>query len=296
MRRFTSGVTLVLVMMTGACGGDRPKEAASTAPAASPGNPKELKPLETLLLKEPKAAITGLEAYVAKYPTDARGHWVLARAIKGAAPVLPGEYTDADRTALERAAQHQRKVLALSADGDLREAANIELMDIYGTLRLNRPEEVIEPAKQLIAMSATLSDPHYHLANALVRLKRPDEAVQVWSDAEKTLRGRDRRVIAAGINAFAGRHPEKLTDAHIQTLVTVLTTVAADVENPDPRANAVALTLRAERLEKDPATKHAVLQQAAPWKALADQENQKSLEELKAAVAELQRRSATKRE
>ncbi|MBA2706968.1 MAG: hypothetical protein H0U59_04090, partial [Gemmatimonadaceae bacterium] len=126
-------------------------------------------------------------------------------------------------------------------------------------------------------------------------LKRTDEAVRVWRDAQETLRGRDRRHITTGVKIFADLHPE-LTDAHVQTLVTVLTTVAADVENPDPEAKAVALTLRAERLEKDVATKRALLQEAAPWKALADQEHQKTFEEMKAALAELQRRSASKRE
>jgi len=58
----------------------------------------------------------------------------------------------------------------------------------------------------------------------------------------------------------------------------------------------VALTLRAERLEKDVATQRALLQEAAPWKALAEQEHQKTFEEMKAALAELQRRSASKRE
>jgi hypothetical protein len=241
----------------------------------------------------PKDAVAGLEAYVSKYPTDPNGHWQLAFFLPDLVPVLTRDYTDADRATLERAAQHERKVLELSADKELREASYMGLTQIYGPLKLARPEEVIEPAKQLIAMSATMSDPHLQLADALADLKRTDEALQVWEDALKTLRGRDRRQIAIGINGFADLHPE-LTDAHIQTLVTVLTTVAADVENPDPRANAVALTLRADRLEKDAATKRALREQAASWKALADEENQKSLEELKTMFEELQRRAAAR--
>jgi len=141
-------------------------------------------------------------------------------------------------------------------------------------LKLDRPEEVIEPARHLIAISETMAFPHLQLANALAALKRLDEAVQVWVDSLKTLRGADRRVIPIGISSLAEGHPE-LTDSQIQTLVTVLTTLAADTENPIPQANAVALTLRADRLEKDPAVQRALRQQAVPWDALAHEQTKK---------------------
>jgi hypothetical protein len=289
-----SGVALTGVLIAGACGGAQ--ESGPTASAPAPGNPEELKALEAQQQRTaPRATVAGFEAYVSKYPTDPKGHWRLAGAILDGVPKLARLHTDADRAALERAAQHERKVLELSADNSLRAGAAMQLTTIYGPMMLARPEEVIEPAKQLIAMSATLADSHSLLAEALADLNRFDEAVQVWSDALTTLRGRDRRQIAVGIRGFADLNPE-LTDAHIRTLVTVLTTVAEDVENPDPRANAVALTLRANRLEKDPATRRALLQQAAPWNALADEQDQKSLEELNAAINELKRRSAAGRD
>lgn len=288
MRRFTSGVALALVLMLGACSGT-PSE-KSPPPAAAAGNPAELAALKAQRKTAPGDAVAGLEAYVAKYPTDPDGHWQLASAILASVPALARKPNDAERAALERAAQHARKVAELTGDQSLRNAANMQLTRIYGPLMLARPAEVVEPAKQLVAASATLADAHYLLAEALADLKRTDEAVQVWSDALNSLRGRDRRQIAVGINGFAESRPE-LTEAHIRKLVSVLRTVAEDVENPDPRARAVALTLQANRLEKDPATRRALLQQAAPWTALADEQNQKSLDELKAAIKELERRS-----
>jgi|SRR5687768_18049701 len=294
MRRFTSGITLIVILISGGCSDEPPKRSAPAASVLVRGNPDELKTLKAQRRTAPKEAVAGLEAYVAKYPTDPSGHLQLAGAITEAMPVLPS-YSDADRAALERAAHHERKVLELSTDRELRAAAYMKLTQIYGPLMLKRPEEVIEPAKQLIAMPELMPDPHLLLAEALADLKRVDEAVRVWSDAQETLRGRDRRHITTGVKLFADLHPE-LSHAHVQTLVTVLTTVAADVENPDPEAKAVALTLRAERLEKDVATQRALLQEAAPWKALAEQEHQKTFEEMKAALAELQRRSASKRE
>ena len=297
MRKLNGTAALILILMTGGCGGEPPNNAAPTgaAPAdPAPGNPQELETLEQHRQNAPRDAVDGFEAYVAKYPTDPKGHWGLARALEGAVPLLASEYSDADRAALERAAQHRRKVLELSSDGALREAALMGLMETYGPLRLARPGEVIGPAKELIAMSATLGSPHTKLSGALADLKRPDDAVHVWSEAAKTLRGRDRREIAAGIGYLTELHPE-LSEAHVQTLVAVLTTVAEDVEYPDPRAKALALKLRAQRLEKDAATKKALLQEAAPWDALADQQGQKSIDELKAAIADLQRRSAAGR-
>ena len=285
MQRFTSGVALTVMVMVGACGGTPSEESAAPAP----GNPVEVKALQALRQTAPRDAIAGLEAYVSKYPTDPQGHWQLASAILATVPALARSHTDAERAEMERAAQHARKVAELSGDQSLRAAAYMQLTNIYGPLMLARPAEVVEPAKQLIAMSATLDAPHSLLAEALADLKRIDGAVQVWSDALNTLRGRDRRQIAVGISSFADRRPE-LTEAHIRTLVAVLRTVAEDVENPDPRAHAVALILQANRLEKDPAARRALLQQAAPWTALADQQNQKSLDELKAAIKELERR------
>jgi hypothetical protein len=262
MRRFTNGVALTVVLMVGACGSAPSEKTPPPDSAPVPGDPAQLKTLKAQQQTAPSDAVTGLEAYVSKYPTDPKGHWQLSAAILATVPTLARKYTDADRAAVERAAQHARQVTELSGDQSLRTAAFMRLTTIYGPMMLARPEAVLEPAKQLIAMSATLADPHFLLAEALADLKRIDEAVQVWPDALNTLRGRDRRQIAVGINGFADRYP--LTEAHIRTLVTVLRTVAEDVENPDPRAHAVLLTLQANRLEKDPATRRALLQQAAP--------------------------------
>ncbi len=274
--RLKSSVALTVVLMAAACG----------AGPRGPGNSEELKALEGQLFAA-DGVVAGLEAYVSKYPADPEGHSLLARALSLKAEAW-------DRAAFERIAQHERKVLELSTDASLREGSLVGLINIYmRTGPLNQPAEVIEPAKELIAVSATLSSPHTYLSLALADLKRADEAVQVWSDALRTLRGRARQEIAVGIGYLTLGN--ELTESHIQTLVTVLTTVANDVENPDPRAQALALTLRAERLEKDPATQKALLEEAVPWKALAAQQDQQSSEALKAEVADLLRRAGVLR-
>jgi hypothetical protein len=287
MRRIFVSTAVVWLMVTAGCG-RTPAEQKPPA-ATAPGDAKELKRLEDLPSAE---ALPALDAYVKKYPNDPNGHWQLAFTLQDSTKTV-ADLPPASKANLQRAAEHYRKMFELSSDPKLRTEANGGLLNIYGPFLLNQPENVIEPARQLIAASDFSMQPQFLLSSALMNLHRSDEAVQVWVDAGKTLRGRDRYLIAHGIHSVNDIH-HGLTAAQVQTLIGVLNDAAADKATPDPRAKAVALELQAEYLEKDPAAKRALLQEAAPWQALADARAQKSLEELEAAIAELERRSAQK--
>jgi hypothetical protein len=293
MRRRAIGVVLALGMTVLGCGAPRAGQPAATE-NADPGNRAELKALEAKEATSPKEAVAELETYIVKYPNDPKGYHQLAGAIFKTVPIINMEYTDADRALLERAAQMERRTAELSKDDSLRAAAYMGLTRVYGTLMLKRPDQVVEPAQRLIAMSVWLADPYYNLSEALVLLNRQDEAVRVWSDAASTLRGRHRLAIAAGIDHLCSLYASHLSPAQMQTLISMLNTAASDPDDPDPRARAVMLELQAHYLESSPARKQALLREAAPWRELADRASQASLEELKAMVDELRRRGAAR--
>ena len=258
--------------------------AAAAAPISA-----ELKLIEPLVRSNPPEAVRRLDAYLARHPDDAQAHLWLSRSIRYAVEGLSAT----DVAMLERAAGSARRALTLTQDRDVRIGALESLTDIYGPVRLKRPADVLEPARQIMALGNNGAMEHMTVVFALRDLKRYDEAVDLLHRARGAVNIKEHKALVVLIKAFVDRVPT-LSQAQVQGLVTDLTEMAeADPERTGPSARAAALRIRANRLETDPVRQRALLDEADLWAKISDARSAAALADLKAKIKALEQLRST---
>jgi len=255
---------------------------------------------------EPEKAAALMEAYVAANPRNADGQFTLAMAYEGIACniKLTGDPASPARIAhLEKAADRYRSYLTLVREVDDRSyrATGLKsLARIYGRDALNQPPDAERAARQLVDEDRTSSESYLVLAKVLRESDRHSEATELLRKARFSLPSSEQRPLAAGMWLHATVSP-KLPRAEIQALIDDLSAIADgwlanDPGNPTgPLAKRMAVELRANRLEDDPARKRALLAEADLWRQVSDARTAPELADVMEKLNQLRARSAASR-
>jgi hypothetical protein len=271
MRRILA-VVIVLAAM-GACS----QRGNSGAPPA--GWAEAEKGLARVYIEGKTAEVVRIsEQFVRDHPDFPDAHRELAGALETMARDMRRAGTTSPLVAqnFERAAAHYERYHAL-AGADQRASASRALMFLHDEEGLNDPGKAESFARRWKEEQPDQLQPHVYHADRLRKLGRHDEASAVMRSAREveraTLTGDEqmRASLRAAWAADVLKHLQEspnLPAADTREFVDELMKVSDEVLKASPtnfsalQARAAALSIRAERLESDPARKKALLAEA----------------------------------
>jgi hypothetical protein len=189
----TSIVLLAIVTMQAPSAGTTPRAAVQSAPAQTPAPADWTGARKTMVSllgdqKCPEAIALG-EQWVAKQPSSAEAHLWLGSAYENTARGFCGRPRDplAIRTKqLETAAMHMRRGFELGG-GESPRITIRGLVDLYGLLALDRPDEQEKIAREAVVRFPTEPVAHAELISSLLRRGAEAEAAKAVAAARAAL-------------------------------------------------------------------------------------------------------------